>query len=273
MSNTKPETFSYRLIRGCIKKPGGRKRSSVSSGDFYMQGDLLPDSEFGEADIQSWLDEGRVEPALVSPVQAAQEQAITVRGKFCADPGSLVGKSLAELRIMIGEIEPNMDLESITDERIAVSLLTSDYDPRFKRPIAPATDRSRPEMLVAHDMEQGKDGTPVTSSNPGSAMSEKASKALEDARAKAQSEEAASSDPAEADDRTEATSPQKVEMGSDVEDLEKGGDEAVMKVIQDNKEAISKAIDTQNDVPAEQNDVPSEEPQSAIERARAKAKS
>ena len=270
MSNSKqePETFSYRVIRGCIKKPGGRKRSSVSSGDFYMQGDLLPDSEFGEADIQSWLDEGRVEPALVSPVQAAQEQAITVRGKFCADPGSLVGKSLAELRIMIGEIEPNMDLESITDERIAVSLLTSDYDPRFKQPIAPATDRSRPEMLVAHDLEQGKDGTPATSSNAGRAMSEKASEALEAARAKAQSEEAASSDPAEGDDRTEAASPQKVELGG-------GLVEQSVTTVESNNVSDASADEEVVQVEKPVLDVGPEieEPQSAIERARAKAKS
>jgi len=182
-------SFSYRVIRGSIRKPRAYQKSSVvaTARDFFIQGDLLPDGVFGKDDIQSWLCEGRIESAQVSVVMAqAVAEAIRSRGKFRADPASLVGKTMEELLIMVTEIDEDYDANSLEDEKAAVRLLTSDWDPRYADRIAPVSDRSRPETLVAHDLEQGKDGESATKSSPGREMSEEASAALADARAKAQ---------------------------------------------------------------------------------------
>lgn len=88
---------------------------------------------------------------------------------------------------MVNEIDEDYDFEAnpIEDEQAAVRLLTSDWDPRYADRIAPVSDRSRPEALVAHDMEQ-VDDVPATSSSNGPEPSQEASAALANARARAQ---------------------------------------------------------------------------------------
>lgn len=187
-------SFSYRVIRGSIRRPRAVGRGSIvgTAKDFFVQGDLLPDGIFPETDIKSWLAEGRIENAMVS-VDAARAAAeeIRARGKFRSDPASLVGKSLEQLRLIVLEIDADYDVSSLADQRDAVRLLTSDWDPRYADRIAPVSDRSRPEALVAHDLKQGEHGEAATSSSPGREMSEKALAALASAREAAKAPESA----------------------------------------------------------------------------------
>lgn len=180
------QTFSYRVIRGVIRKPrGDSKRVFTTQGDFFNQGELIPDGIFDEADIASWLEGGRIEPAQVS-AEMAQEviEKIRTRGKFRVDPSSLVGKTMEELLIMVHEIAPEIDANSIEDQRMAVALLTSDWDPKHADTIAPVSDKSRPEALRAHDLEQ-TENEPATRSDPGPAPSKEAQAALASARERA----------------------------------------------------------------------------------------
>lgn len=184
------QTFSYRVARGVIRKPRSMGNTNViaTRRDFFIQNELIPDGIFGQDDIKSWLADGRIVSAQVSMEQAEEAvEAARARGKFQADPASLVGKTMEELLIMVNEIDEDYDFEAnpIEDEQAAVRLLTSDWDPRYADRIAPVSDRSRPEALVAHDMEQ-VDDVPATSSSNGPEPSQEASAALANARARAQ---------------------------------------------------------------------------------------
>lgn len=126
--------------------------------DMVMQGELLPPGIVDDADIKSWLDEGRIELAGVS-VEAAEEQiAIRAANKFCVDPNALVSKTMEDLVIMILEIDEEYDTDSLADEKAAVQLLTSGWEPSMRQSTAPVNDRSRPEALALHNLEQDANG-------------------------------------------------------------------------------------------------------------------
>ena len=235
---------------------------------------------FDKDDIKSWLDGGRIEPASISPVMAqATEDAIRARGKFRADPASLVGKTMEQLLVMVNEIDEKYDVSALSNERDAVRLLTSDWDPRYADRIAPVSDKSHPEALIAHDLQQGKDGEPATRSLPGREMSEEASTALANARSQAQApapEEQSAPEERSISEEQKAPEEQSIVSAESTEALTQGGDKVILDFIKENASQVSKLLE--KSAPEEQPEhVPSptvEEataPKSALEIARAKA--
>lgn len=179
------EQSTYRVIRGSIKTPR-TKDSPVISGrrGLIMQGELLPVGVFPADDIRSWLDGGRIERADVSVAVATEEQRIRAANPFRVDPSALVGKTMEDLIIMVLEIKDDYDTDVLTDERDAVRLLTSGWSPEMHQIVAPVNDRSRPEALALHKLEQenGQSATHATTTE----MSSEAAAGLEAARAAAQ---------------------------------------------------------------------------------------
>jgi hypothetical protein len=149
-----------------------------------MQGELLPVGVFDSRDIRSWLDGGRIERADVTVEVAAEEQRIRAANPFRVDPSALVGKTMEDLVIMVLEIQDDYDTDSLEDEQAAVRLLTSGWTPEMRQTVAPVSDRSRPEALALHKLEQ-ENGQSATTSGQ-TEMSSEAAAGLEAARAAAQ---------------------------------------------------------------------------------------
>jgi hypothetical protein len=156
----------------------------MTTGNMIMQGDLLPEEVFPPEDIQSWLDEGRIERADVTVEQVDKAERIRLANPFRADPSILVGKTREDLVIMVLEIDPDYDTDKLVDEQAMVTLLTSGWDDKFEQTIAPVSDRSRPEALALGKLHQ-EGGMPATSNN-NPEMSAEARSNLDAARAKAQ---------------------------------------------------------------------------------------
>lgn len=160
----------------------------MSRKDMIMQGELIPPGIYTDADLQSWLDEGRIEPAGVS-VETAQEAAeIRASNPYRVDPATLVGKTMEDLTIMVLEIDDEFDVDSLEDEQAAVRLLTSGWEPSMRQTIAPVNDRSRPEALALHNLEQDVNGgSAIKTGNRD--LSAEAQAGLEAAKARAQAPE------------------------------------------------------------------------------------
>lgn len=180
------EQKTYRVIRGAIKLPRAHTQDFIANvrKDFVMQGELLPVDVYPEDDIQSWLAGGRIVAAGVSVAQAVEAAEIRASNPFKVDPSTLVGKTMEDLTIMVLEIEPDYDTDALADEQDAVRLLTSGWDPKYIQKIAPVSDRSRPEALVANKLEQTEKETATSSGSTD--MSAAAQAGLDAARAKAQ---------------------------------------------------------------------------------------
>lgn len=178
---------TYRVIRGAIRLPRQSTGTYVakSSTDFLVQGDLLPKGVFNETDILSWLGGGRIALAEISEVQEKEERAIVSDNPFKADPSTLVGKSVEDLTIMILEIDDEYDIDSLDGEIEMVRLLTSGWDPKYIQTIAPVNDRSRPEALAMHKLEQSENGGSAIKTSD-TELSAEAKAGLEAAKAKAQ---------------------------------------------------------------------------------------
>ena len=179
------EQTIYRIIRGSIRTPR-TKDGPILTGrkGLIMQGELLPEGLFGEDDIQSWLNEGRIERSGLSVEQAEEAARVIAANPFRADPSTLVGKTMEDLIIMVLEIQDDYDTDLLEDEQAAVRLLTSGWSPEMRQTIAPVNDRSRPLALALHKLEQENGQAATQSSN--SEMSAEALAGLEAARAKAQ---------------------------------------------------------------------------------------
>ena len=178
---------AYRVIRGAIRLPRGTEGTGfmMSRKDMVMQGELLPPGIFPESDIESWLSEGRIERAGVSIEQAEQAAEIRAQNPFRVDPATLVGKTMEDLVIMVLEIDDEYDVDQLADEQAAVQLLTSGWEPSMRQTVAPVNDRSRPEALALHKLEQEEGGGSAIKSGDRE-MSQEAKAGLEAARAKAQ---------------------------------------------------------------------------------------
>lgn len=183
------QILSYRVIRGAIKMPRTAKGNfSAKHNDFIVQGQLLPTNVFPDDDIESWLEGGRIERADVTVAVIEEAERVRSANPFRADPTILVGKTMEELVIMILEIQDDYDTDKLTSEQDAVRLLTSGWTPSQRQIIAPVNDRSRPEVIAMHNMEQKRgEGSVIGSSN--AEMSAAAQAGLEAARAKAQAPE------------------------------------------------------------------------------------
>jgi len=176
----------FKVKRGAIRKPGGKTFAKAT--DFLMQGDMIP-GMFSEKQLRSWERDGKVQVAEVTmDVAQAAEEAIKARSKWAVNPTKLVRKTFEELLIMVNEIDPDFDANSLEDEEACVALLTSGWDPRYSEVVAPATDRSRPEALALHNMEQDVEGTRATQTS-NTPQSQGAVEAMARAREAAQAPE------------------------------------------------------------------------------------
>jgi hypothetical protein len=173
---------SYRVTRGAVKLPRASVGNVPLSQELIMQGDLLPNGIFSELELRSWLREGRIEVAEVSAEVVDAAVRVRAANPFRVDPSSLIGKTMEDLIIMVLEIDEGYDTDALEGEADAVRLLSSGWDPRFREPIAPVNDRSRPEALAINAMEQNVEGDRAMRST-NSEMSSEASAGL--ARAKA----------------------------------------------------------------------------------------
>jgi len=185
------EQKTYRVIRGSIRLPRGTQGTGflMKRADMITQGELVPPGMFTAADIRSWVNEGRIEEAGVSIEVAEEAVAVRAANKFRVDPSVLVGKTMEDLIIMVLEIDEEYDTDLLDDEQAAVQLLTSGWEPSMRQTIAPVGDRSRPEALALHNLEQ-ESGNAVRTDNTD--LSAKAQAGLEAAKQRAaapQSEE------------------------------------------------------------------------------------
>lgn len=178
---------AYRVVRGSLRLPRGTKGTGflMSRRDMIVQGELVPPGLFTDKDIQSWLAEGRIEPAGVSVEQAAEAAEVRAANPFRVDPSTLVGKTMEDLIIMVLEIDPDYDTDLLDDEQAAVQLLTSGWEPSMRQTVAPVSDKSRPEALALHKLEQAEGGGNAIKTGSRE-MSPEAAAALEAARAKAE---------------------------------------------------------------------------------------
>lgn len=178
---------TYRVIRGAVKLPRSVTQDHIANKtkDFVMQGELLPPGVFTDSDIKSWLAGGRIVVSVVSMEMAEEAAEVRAANIFHVDPSTLVQKTMEDLVIMVLEIDENYDTDLLTDEADAVRLLTSGWDPKYLQTIAPVTDRSRPEALRMHALEQGLSGSAIKTSEA-SDLSAKAQAGLDAAHAKAQ---------------------------------------------------------------------------------------
>ena len=179
---------AYRVVRGSIRMPRGKTTGfTMSRRDMVMQGELLPPGIFPESDIQSWLNEGRIQLAGVS-VEAAQA-AVEARAAnpFRVDPSTLVGKTLEDLLIMVLEIDPEYDADQLADEQDAVRLLTSGWEPSMRQVVAPVNDRSRPVALALDKLTQDASGSALKTGTRD--LSAEAQAGLAAAKARAQAPE------------------------------------------------------------------------------------
>lgn len=151
---------TYRVIRGSIRLPRGTKGTGfiMTRRDMIVQGELVPPGMFPDADIRSWLNEGRIEVAEVSIEQAEKQIELHNSNPFRVDPSTLVGKTMEDLVIMILEIDEEYDTDQLADEQAAIVLLTSGWDPAMRQTVAPVSDKSRPEALALHNLEQEVNG-------------------------------------------------------------------------------------------------------------------
>ena len=178
---------AYRVIRGAVRLPRGTNSTGflMSRRDMVIQGELIPPGIFTDADIASWLAEGRIELAGVTVEQAEETIALHLSNPFRVDPSTLVGKTMEDLTIMVLEIDDEYDVDSLEDEQAAIVLLTSGWDPSMRQTVAPVNDRSRPEALALHKLEQTEGGgSAIKSGNRD--LSAEAAAGLEAAKARAQ---------------------------------------------------------------------------------------
>lgn len=169
---------SYRIARGSLKTPLANHDNPLQS-KFLRQGDLLPEGMYSEADIASYLESGRIEEVDASARNVAEQaEVIRARGLWTVNPSILEGKSLEDLRILINEIDPNVDASTVETEEVAIQFLTQNWQPALAQTVPAASDRSRPEAM-ATVLEQ-KGGRPAVQTGT------VAPSALDAARAKAQ---------------------------------------------------------------------------------------
>lgn len=172
----------YRVIRGSIRL------SRAKGGGQVRQGDVLPQDVGDAADIKSWLEGGRIERADMTVAQAEEVEAVRGSNPFQVDPGILVGKTMEDLIIMVLEIKDDYDVDLLVSEQDAIQLLTSGWQPSMRQTIAPVNDRSRPEALALHNLEQQEGGGAVVGSSD-TQMSQAAAAGLAAARARANAPE------------------------------------------------------------------------------------
>lgn len=177
---------TYRVIRGAVKLPRTSTQDFIANPtkDFVMQGELLPPDMFSDKELKSWLAGGRIEEAGVPMEMAEKAVRARVANPFRVDPSTLVRKTMEDMVIMVLEIDPDYDTDLLEGEEDAVRLLTSGWDPKFTQTVSPATDRSRPEALAMHAMEQSAEGGSAIKTSS-TELSAQAQAGLEAARAKA----------------------------------------------------------------------------------------
>lgn len=147
-------TYSYKVVRGSIKLPRPRGAKFISRSQFINQGELIPDGIFSDADIQSWLQDGRIEPISDMDSPLVENARVEHRGKWTVDPSVIAGKSMETLLLMVLEIEPDYDTDSLESEGDVARLLTSDWKPSYASTVPAANDRSRPKAMRLHDLTQ-----------------------------------------------------------------------------------------------------------------------
>lgn len=106
-------------------------------------GQPVPEGRLDAAEIEALLADGIL--AYDAPADAAQtETSLVSKGKWCKDPATLAGKTTAELRILVLELDPEVEVAGMSHDDL-LALLTADFSLAFREdPAAPATDKVRP---------------------------------------------------------------------------------------------------------------------------------
>lgn len=146
----------YKVARGTIRKPRQDGRRIRTAADFVGQGEIVPEGMLTPDQIASMLEQGLIEPISTQREAAVAEAA--KRGKWSVDPGSIAGKTLEDLMVMIVEIDPGYPVENITTISEAATQLTADWHPAFRDDLAVSSDKSRPAPLRSTQVkrEDGK---------------------------------------------------------------------------------------------------------------------
>ena len=121
----------YQILRGAIR----------AGGKLHVAGEAISGDLLDRADVLSMTEEGRIAPIADVPVaEAIAAQPVEARGKWTVNPATLEDKRLVELRSMIKEREPGMDVSSIKSKKNAQKLLSKDWRAEFE------TERDIPSL-------------------------------------------------------------------------------------------------------------------------------
>jgi len=180
----------FKVARGTIRRPRTERKPGIkAASDFIGQGEIVPEGMLTPEQVASLLEQGVIEP--ITSVRESAIAAAAKRGKWSVDPGSIVGKTLEDLLVMIVEIDPDYSVERISSLSDAATQLTADWHPAFREDLALASDKSRPAPLRTTSVrrEDGKVISVEGTKDAGSPdLSANARAALERARERAQAQ-------------------------------------------------------------------------------------
>lgn len=136
--------------------PPGRGVAPVA----LAPGQSLPPDALPAAEVARLLRQG----VLAHPEPAADAAPAGLpprRGPFCHDPADLVGKTVDQLRVMVGESGSSeyagCDLLGL-DESDLVNILTDDFEPAFVPAATVSKDRSRPDTALMRRAKRAAGG-------------------------------------------------------------------------------------------------------------------
>lgn len=136
------------LLHGSIQIP---RSLSSRPRDMVNQGDTFPGNMFLEAEITGWLEDGKIKFVPSTADTAAEEIVLTPPGKWHVDPEVLIDKDMEGLLLLVLDIDPLYDVDSLTDMGAVVRLLTKNFDREQTSIIAPAVDKSSASAMRPED--------------------------------------------------------------------------------------------------------------------------
>lgn len=177
---------TYEVIRSAIKVPAkrtadGKVVTTKFVGSKYLQpGQLVQPGTFSDEELQSLEDQNfiRRTERIVSKTESARRKQ--KKGKWSINPDTLAGKDQEELLLIVLEVDPEFDTDTLKTKQQTIAQLTKDFDTEFDLGIATATDKTMPGFDGRE--HRPENGVTDLGSPP---MSDKAKEALERARSKA----------------------------------------------------------------------------------------
>lgn len=116
-------------------------------------GDVVPAGALAQAELDRLIHDG-VLGAEPEATPKPRRGLPPTRGKWQHDPAALAGKSADQLRAMVLDCDPGIDVDDLSEASM-VQLLTSDYHPAFAGETAISRDRHRPDADTLRAARRG----------------------------------------------------------------------------------------------------------------------